>query len=109
MRRKQYFRQNEVICGIVFSAWQKFVKPALDEVFVLIENYSKSLKPSDYQYFKKSLNYALNFKERFFAAVDDPEMPFTNSVRERTFAFLGMIRSNCKQIGTCLGFEACTL
>ena len=85
------------------------VKPLLDELFELIEKYQQKLSQSDSSYWAKALNYAVKFKDRFYNAVKDPDMPLQNSAAERTFANLGIIRSNCKQMDTVMGTVACTL
>ena len=84
---------------------QEKVRPAMDELFVLIEQYHACLNETASEYWRRALEYAIKYKDRFYAAVDDPDMPLHNSSCERVFANLGVIRSNFKQIDTIAGAE----
>lgn len=84
------------------------VRPALDKLFEKIEEESHILPPKSSDYWSEAINYALKFKDRFYAAVEDPEMPLQNSACERTFASFGILRSNYKQMDTVLGTKALT-
>lgn len=82
------------------------VRPALDELMAAIREEAAKLAPTDKGYMRKACDYALKYEERFYAAVDDPEMPITNSASERVFAGMGIMRSNFKQIDSRMGAEA---
>ena len=79
------------------------VRPLLDELFAEIEGLHARLREQDQGKLAKALRYAVKFKERFYKACDDPQIPLTNSSCEREFAQLGVIRSGSRQWDTTLG------
>ena len=87
----------------------EIVKPALDELFKLIDDEHNNLPPTSVGYMRSALEYAIKFKERFYKAVADPCMPLHNSASERVFARFGILRCNYKQVDTVLGAESICL
>ena len=85
------------------------IRPLMTEMFKLIKSEQDNCGKHTLGYYADALNYAMKYKERFFLAVDDPEMPLHNSACERCFAAFGIHRSNFKQIDTILGAEACCM
>lgn len=84
------------------------VKSALDKLYEKIEACYAALTSRDVGYWRTALQYAVDYKERYYAAVDDPDMPLTNSACERDFASFSIFRSNSKQVDSRLGMEAAT-
>ena len=82
------------------------VLPLLDALFKKIDERYGQLTKSDIGYERQALEYMRKYRERFYEAVRDPQMPLTNSACERCFAQYGVIRRNYHQLDSVLGAEA---
>ena len=79
------------------------VRPALDRLYELVERLHAKLRKEDGGKMAEALRYAVKYKDRFYAAADNPWIPLTNSACEREFAFFGVLRANSRQFDTVLG------
>ena len=82
------------------------VKKALDNLYELIDQEYSKLIPSVKGYMRTALEYAQSYKERFYAAVAEPDMPVHNSGSERVFAAYSILRNGYRQMDTVLGAES---
>lgn len=82
------------------------VLPLLDALFNKIDERYGQLTKSDVGYERQALEYMRKYRERFYEAAKDPQMPLTNSACERCFAQYGVIRNNYHQLDSVLGAEA---
>ena len=85
------------------------VRPELDKVFGLVDEYLATPLGKLDDYLGRALRYADANREKLYAAVDNPDMPLTNSACEREFAHLGTIRANSRQFDTVMGAHTLAL
>lgn len=83
---------------------QEKEKPLLDEFFLWLENQQDGLLPSSKLY--KAVNYVLNQKEGLSQYIQDPNIPMTNSLDERTIRPFAIGRKNWLFSGSPKGAEA---
>ena len=88
---------------------QKEVRPELDKVFGLVDEYLATPLGKLDDYFGRALRYADANREKLYAAVDNPDLPLHNSACEREFAHLGTIRANSRQFDTVMGAHTLAL
>ena len=110
---KIFHLENEMDLNASYEERKKYrdekVKVALDDLFKLIDEEYGKLLPNVKGYMRTAIEYARSFRQRFYDAVADPDMPIHNTGSERVFAAYSVLRSGYKQMDTVLGAESMCL
>ena len=79
------------------------MRPLLKKVLLKCHRYlARGLGELD-DYLGRALRYTWEQATLLFAAVDDPDVPLTNSACEREFANFGVIRNASRQVDSSMG------